>query len=141
MRHLILTLLVSVLFGCSHDRAPVENSTVYGVTVFTDKTDYIRNEKTIITIYNNTNESVVFQGCLSNVYYYRDKWVEDQWVQWTSLVCPDSLMEEMTIDPYTNMSDSLVVHKPGTYRFRYPLFWNGDINDPDTITSNSFTIH
>ena len=136
-----LVAIALLIFGCDNHSVPPGGVANNKITVFTDKSDYMRNEKTVITISNNTDQVVIFHGCSSNVFYYRDQWIEGQWLEWTRLACSDSLMDEMAIEPYENLLDSIVVHKPGTYRFRYPLFLQGDGNAPDTLTSNAFTIH
>lgn len=134
-----LSLLIPLLiFGCDPGSDPSPNQSLF---ISTDKVDYQRNEKTILTIYNHSDRVAVFQGCLSDVFYYRDRWVEDAWVEWTSLSCSDTVETFLILLPNTSFSDSVVVHKPGGYRFRIPLNWEETSGTPDMITSNSFTIH
>jgi hypothetical protein len=141
MKYSTLWLMILLLNGCDPDSTRSDITSSYGLFITTDKTDYVRNEKTIIKIVNNTDHTAVFEACLSDVFYCRDKWVDYQWVQWTSLSCSDTSMYHLILKPHSMISDSIVVHKPGDYRFRYPMHWEGAQNTPDTLSSNSFTIH
>jgi hypothetical protein len=136
----MLWLTILLLNGCDFNTSRSDITSSYGLLITTDKTDYLRNEKTIITIVNNTDQTAVFDRCRSDIFYYRDRWVENQWVEWASLACSDSTMTKLILKPHTSISDSIVVHKPGDYRFRYPMYWDGE-NTPDTMSSNSFTIY
>ena len=139
MKYSMLWLTVLLLNGCDSNVTRSDITSAYGLFVTTDKTSYMRNEKTVITIVNNSDQTAVFERSQSDIFYYRDRWVENQWVQWTSLFYSDSL-EKLILKPHTSISDSIVVHKPGDYRFRYPMYLEGE-NTPDTISSNSFTIY
>ena len=140
MKYSMLCLTILLLNGCDSDANRSDHVST-GLFITTDKTEYLRNEKTIITFINNTDQTVIFEGCLSDIFYYRDKWVENQWVEWTNLSCSDTSLIQFALRPHTSTSDSVVVRKPGEYRLRYPIHWNDQQNTPDTMSSNSFTIH
>ncbi len=138
MKICLVGAMAFCLAACMGDGSSVSDEVLY---VTTDKSDYKRNEKTVIAIHNGTDRTVVFQGCLSDVFYYRDRWVEEEWVEWTSLYCSDTVKVIFILGPRSSLSDSIVVHKPGDYRFRLPLNWDSPNGMPDMISSNSFTIH
>lgn len=140
MKYSMLCLTILLLNGCDADANRSDHVST-GLFITTDKTAYLRNEKTIITFVNNTDQTVIFEGCLSDIFYYRDKWVENQWVEWTNLSCSDTSLIQFALRPRTSISDSVIVRKPGEYRLRYPIYWDSRQDAPDTISSNTFTIH
>lgn len=137
----MLWLLIPLIGGCDRNTDRADIPSPYTLFISTNKTDYERNERTVITIFNNTDQTVVFDRCHSDIFYYRDKWVENQWIEWTSLSCSDTALSKLILTPHTSVSDSIIVRKPGEYRFRYPIHWNDDQNTPDTVVSTSFIIH
>lgn len=63
----MLCLTILLLNGCDSDANRSDHVST-GLFITTDKTEYLRNEKTIITFINNTDQTVIFEGCLSDIF-------------------------------------------------------------------------
>ncbi len=99
------------------------------------------NEGTVITLINDSDSPISVKICNGDLFYYRDKLVGDQWVTWTSSPCTFETMDIYFVKPHESISDTIVVRKPGEYRFWYPIQFENDTPVPDTIYSNSFIIY
>lgn len=137
-------ILAASLPGCDHEKdepthivKPVPNP----VIVKTNKDAYIRNESPVITITNNSEIPIRLGICESNIFYYRDKLVNDQWITWTQLTCFTEDLDDYFLQPGTEISDTVMVSKPGTYHFWYIYSRLDESGKRDTIHSNTFTIY
>lgn len=111
------------------------------ISVSTQSWYYDVNELIVVTVVNNTEETVVLYGCNSDVFYYRDKLTDEGWEQWTQLSCGAlGVLTGVELRSQSIVVDTINVRKPGTYRFRIPVMKNGDPNQMEMIYSNAFTI-
>ncbi len=135
-----LLFVTVVLFSCDDDKSePVTEVPKDKFSIRTSSITFSTRELTNVIFYNYTDKVALIESCENELFYYREKLVNNiTWQYWTKQECgQDTLFS--AIASGTTRSEKILVGKPGTYRFWFKVFYNG-VTKPDTIYSNSFSI-
>lgn len=109
------------------------------IVIETEETEYFQERAIAVSIQNNGSDPISVMVCSGDIFYVRDKLVNGNWQYWTEHDCFGAALEPFVIATDESMEDTIIVSKPGTYRFRFPVI-RGTAEE-DTITSNVFSIY
>ncbi len=135
-------LLVIVFFvvACEEDYKPNISKSIVGAATGT-YAYATTNPQVVVYLTNHGDEPVGFDRWDATIYYYRDKLTDSGWVEWTKIgIYPTSVYDRYTLNPDEIYADTILVRKPGTYRFRFPILLNNDPVRLNMVTSNVFMI-
>lgn len=139
MKYLMMICSVAFFFSC--DNVMEEFTIEKELDVSTQSRRYELNDPIAVSVMNNSADTITLEVCNRNVFYYRDKLTENGWEEWTQLSCETPLrLHTIQLLPFTKYVDTIVVRKPGTYRFRIPVMKNRSENQMEMLHSNSFSI-
>jgi hypothetical protein len=139
MKKLILAALFVVILACEESYKPEVSSTPLQAS--TSATTYSINDPIVVYVANRTGDPISFERWDGTIFYFRDKLTDSGWVQWTQTgIYPSSEMQRFILGTDEVYADTIIVRKPGIYRFRFPIRHNDDPSRGDVLTTNSFSI-
>jgi hypothetical protein len=139
MKKLVSFVVVVFIIACEESYKPEESSVPLRAS--TSSTAYTVNDPIVVYVTNQTDDPISFERWDGTIFYYRDKLTDSGWVEWTQTgIYPSSEMQRYVLDADEVYVDTIIVRKPGIYRFRFPIRHNDDPSRGDVLTTNSFSI-
>jgi hypothetical protein len=139
MKKLVSFVVVVFIIACEESYKPEESSVPLRAS--TSSTAYTVNDPIVVYVTNHTDDPISFERWDGTIFYYRDKLTDSGWVEWTQTgIYPSSEMQRYVLDADEVYVDTIIVRKPGIYRFRFPIRHNDDPSRGDVLTTNSFSI-
>jgi len=139
MRYVIYSLLTLLLFSCEHYSFTSPSSK--SLSVYTNKTEYLRPEQVIVTVQNGSGKSISLDVCDHSIVLHKDKWYGDHWELWGTTDCISAEPVEKQLDSDALLVDTVRVGKAGTYRFWFEFTNAEDSSQVQALYTNEFVIY
>lgn len=139
MKKLVSFVIVVFILACEESYKPEES--LAPLRASTSSAAYTVNDPIVVYVANQADEPVSFERWDGTIFYYRDKLTDSGWVEWTQTgIYPSSEMQRFILATNETYTDTILVRKPGVYRFRFPILHNNDPSRAGILTTNSFSI-
>jgi len=131
-----------IVFACMAIGCDMGSKSSNDLEVRTNKDEYFQESGIVVSMENKTDHTISVSVCenQSDIFYYRDRMTSTGWQEWTQLVC-NSVLVPMNIPAGGLVTDTILVAKAGTYRFRIPFIHDQDSSMSGSAMSNEFSIY